>query len=518
MPQRISDVFQVDPIVLREHNVFNGFIDNDSKLYIDPRLLSETSVIELKDADQKVMNYFENRIKEIEIIIEIEKELKELKIKETSENYFYRYSQIYLTQIYLTQIYLKLVKEYKKVRNEVRNKLIFPEIPLAGLGYSNKGSKGKGIAKGIAGGLLNTIKIFVEVGMVDPIIFQLAPIFQKSIGADRMSDMIIFIILPELAEFSIRIAKQLNLPTADLTKINGNNFRNLPCYLNKGILLVPNNILTSLPISYLWSKKSSIKNHNLELRNYMNDRMYSLFATDIVHDKNSLLELIIEHPDMMTKLIDTYKATEPIPYDFIADPENLFYWHDVARSSSQYYLRRYISDILDIKDTNGKPLINEGLLNIKDNNGKYLINEELLERIRIYFTQLINTGLWKSFYRERYVPKKEISCVIILSELLEYHLKNSGLSVKYTSKESLINLGDKYQIILKFTSSPNIIKKCKKLIIENNKVKSTNLYTLLLVIFVDGGKREYEIKPIFKASGIETDFFKIFYIDAKFRR
>lgn len=513
MPQRISDVFQVDSMILREHNVFNGFIDNDSKLYIDPRLLSKTSVIELKDAEEKVMNYFENRIKEIEIIVEIEKELKELKIKESPENYIYRPSQTYL----------RLEKEYKEVIIEVRNKLMFPETPLAGLGYSNKGSKGKGIAKGIAGGLLDTIKIFVEVGMVDPIIFQLAPIFQKSIGADRMSDMIIFIILPELAKFSIRIAEQLNLPTADLTKINGDNFRNLPRYLNKGILLVPENILTSLPISYLWSEKSSIKNHNLELRNYMNDKIYSLFASgltwkDIVDDKNSLLELIIEHPDMMTKLIDTYKSTEPIPYDFIADPEDLFHWHDVARSSSQYYLRVYISDILDIKDTNGKPLINEGLLNIKDNNGKYLINEELLERIRVYFTQLINTGLWKSFYRQRYVPAKEILCVTILSELLEYHLKNSGLSVKYTPKESLINLGDKYRIILKFNSSPNILKKCKKLIIENNKINSTDSYTLLLVIIVDGDKREYEIKSTFKENGIETNFFKIFYINATFRR
>ena len=512
MPQRISDVFQVDSKVLRQHNVFNGFIDNDSKLYIDPRLLSKTSVIELKDTEEKVMNYFENRIKEIKIIVEIEKQLNELKIKESSENYIYRPSQTYL----------RLEKEYKEVTIEVRNKLMFPETPLAGLGYSYKGSKGKGIAKVIAGGLLDTIKSFVEVGMVDPIIFQLAPIFQKSIGADRMSDMIIFIILPELAKFSIRIAEQLNLPTADLTKINGDNFHNLPRYLNKGILLVPENILTSLPISYLWSEKSSIKNHNLELRNYMNDKIYSLFANgltwkDIVDDKNSLLELVIQHPDMMIKLIDTYKSTEPIPYDFIADPENLFHWHDVARFYSQLYLREYISDILDIKDTNGKHLINEGLLNIKDNKGVYLINEELLERILIYFTKLINTGLWKSFYRQRQIPITEITGVTILSELLEYHLKNSGLSVKYTPKEGVINLGEKYRIILKFTSSPNIINKCKKLLV-NNKVNSTNLYTLLLVIIVSGGKREYEIKPIFKDTGIENNFFKIFYIDAIDRR
>jgi len=518
MPQRISDVFQVDPTVLKQHNVFNGFINNDSKLYIDPRLLSKTSVIELKNSDKKVMNYFENRIKEILILIEMEKELKELKFKDRCENYFHR----------SPPLYLKLESEYNKARIEVRDNLMFPETPLAGLGYSNKGSKGKGIGWGIAWGLLDSIKSFVEVGIADPIIFQLAPIFQKTIGADRISDMIIFIILPELAEFSRRIAEQLSLPKADLTKINGKNFFNLPCYLNKGILLVPDNILTSLPISYLWSEKDSIKNHNLELRNYMNDRMNSLFANgltwnDIANDKNSLLELLLEHPDMMTKLIDTYKSIEPIPYDFITDPENLFYWHDVARSSSQIYLRQYLSDIKNIKDTNGKYLISEGVLDIKDSNGKYLINEELLQRICIYFTQLVNIGLYKSFYRQRYVPVKEIIGVTILSELLEYHLKNSGLSVKFVPKESLIKLDEKYKIILKFTSSPDILRKCKKLIIENNKVNSTNTYTLLLVIAVDGGKPEYQIKSTYydenrKNIYIETKFFKIFYIDAKFRR
>ena len=63
MPQRISDVFLRDSTVLKEHKVFNGFIDKESKLYIDPRLLSKTSVSELQNTDDKVMNYFEMRHK-----------------------------------------------------------------------------------------------------------------------------------------------------------------------------------------------------------------------------------------------------------------------------------------------------------------------------------------------------------------------------------------------------------------------------------------------------------------------
>ncbi|MEG4116510.1 hypothetical protein QUA43_03320 [Microcoleus sp. N9_B4] len=498
MPQRISDVFQVDSIILREHNVFNGFIDNDSKLYIDPRLLSKTSVIELKNADEKVMNYFENRIKEIQVIIEVKKELKELKAKESSENFFYRPSPKYL----------RLQEEYKEIRVEVRDKLIFSETPLAGLGYSNKGSGGKGIGWSIAWDLLDNITSFVEVGLVDPIIFQLAAVFQKNIGADRISDMIISIILPELAQFSSRIAEQLNLPKADSTDINGNRYCNLPCYLDKGILLVPENILTFLPISYLWSEKDAIKHHNLELRNYMNDRMRTLFAdgltwNDIVKDKNSLQELLVEHPDMMTKLIDTYKSTKPIPYDFIKDPENLFSWHDVAR----FYSEKYPLNIENISDI-------------------YFINsEELLETIRVYFSQIVSWGLCKEFYNVinfpqiKRVPKEETIALFILSELLDYHLKDSCLTVECVPQENVIKFSNHDRIILKFTSSRGIIKKCHKLIIENNHPNSTNSTTILFLIIVNGGKSENEIRSSFNVNGkniyIESEFFKIFFINAR---
>jgi hypothetical protein len=60
MPKRISDVFQIESHRLTEHNIFNGFVDIDSEFHVDPRLLLQTSAIELQNSYKKVTNYFDN--------------------------------------------------------------------------------------------------------------------------------------------------------------------------------------------------------------------------------------------------------------------------------------------------------------------------------------------------------------------------------------------------------------------------------------------------------------------------
>lgn len=60
MPKRVSDIFQIDPVKLKNNNIFNGFIDIDSKFYVDPRLLEKTSINELQNSYEKFTSYFEH--------------------------------------------------------------------------------------------------------------------------------------------------------------------------------------------------------------------------------------------------------------------------------------------------------------------------------------------------------------------------------------------------------------------------------------------------------------------------
>lgn len=223
MPQRISDIFQISPTLLREYNVYNGFVDIDSELYVDPRLLPHTSVKELQGTDQTVLNYFDNVLKNILKFLEYQDDCEEKTLKKA----------------------------------EIIENLKFPEIPLTGLGYSINHNSGKGIGPKLATNLSTTVIDIVKKGIKDPIIFELAGVFEQKYGADRISDMIFWILLSDLVQFSRRIAKDLNLPTSKKsTLIGGENYDSLPCCSTRihanpgqGFLLVPEDILTSLPVA-----------------------------------------------------------------------------------------------------------------------------------------------------------------------------------------------------------------------------------------------------------------------------
>ena len=122
MPERLSDIFQIDASLLSENNVFNGFLSIDSKFYINPRLLEKTSAEELKSSHQKITNYFDTILDDV------------------SEYIRYPSPRGY---------------------ESICNRLTFSEIPLAGLGYSTNHNAGKGIGTKLASNLSETV---IEIG------------------------------------------------------------------------------------------------------------------------------------------------------------------------------------------------------------------------------------------------------------------------------------------------------------------------------------------------------------------
>lgn len=485
MPQRLSDIFDVSPILLSEHNVFNGFIELDSQLYLDPRLLSQTSVNELNNIDETVLNYFNEVLENILTFIEYQKNGEQ-----SAQN---------------------------ECKNNIIKKLKFPEIPIIGLGYSINHNSGKGIGAGLATSLSSTIIEIVKKGIKDPIIFQLAGVFEKKIGSDMISDMIFCILLPNLVEFTHRIATELKLKTSKYsTKINSKYFDHLPCcptQINanpgKGFLLVPQDILTSLPVADSWTDRDVVAIHNDELRKSVNQKItkYTYKTASykkIVKSKNLFRDIVLQEPEIMRDFISQYKAKIPIPYDFKKDSDDVFKWHDTARD----YANRFP-------------------LNITGSSGKCsLSNEEIVEKICVHFRDLVvNKGLSCAFYKAGREPKKEEKGQLILLELLEKYLnlKGSPLRVEYVPKYKVINLCDissfiVYTIILKFTSTAGINRIYDGLI-EKIYMEFPSSYTILFLIQVDGGKTIQEVASQFQinSSDNENDFFRKVrkvYIDA----
>lgn len=116
MPTRISDIFGVSEEDLKKEGVFNGFIDLDSKFYVDPHLLGSTKVPELENSYLSFTTHFTK-------IIHL------LKATQNSGDRFFR---------------------------AAHKELIFPELPFVSLGYSTEGTSGSGIGSGIALNLTNT--------------------------------------------------------------------------------------------------------------------------------------------------------------------------------------------------------------------------------------------------------------------------------------------------------------------------------------------------------------------------
>lgn len=470
MPQRISDIFQISPTLLREHNVFNGFIEIDSELYVDPRLLAQTTADELRDTDKTLLNYFSDVLEKILEFLEYPNECKEKNLK----------------------------------KSEIIESLKFHEIPLTGLGYSLNHNSGKGIGDILATNLSSTVIEIVKKGIIDPIIFELAGVFEKKFGSDRISDMIFCILLSDLARFSSRIAEQLNLPIVCKTTINDEVFDNLPCYLNKGILLVPEDILTSLPVARSWKDRELVTIHNHELRKYINKKItkYTYLSPSykkLAQNKTVFREVVLQNPEIMRDFIRKYKAKDAKSYDFKNDPNDVFKWHDTARN----YAERFP---LKITHSSGKGFLN---------------NEEIVDKICEHFRELVNLGLDGAFYRPGREPKEEEKGQLILLELLEQYLKGSPLSVKYEREKKVINLCTSnlsiaYRIILKFTSTKGIDMSYDKLI-ENIYLTFQGSCTILFLVEVDSGKKIQEIVRQSNIKSIdlnENDILRKFYIYA----
>jgi len=507
MPKRISDLFQVDPTKLKDNNVFNGFVDIDSKLYVDPRLLEKTSAPELVDSYEKFTDYFDDVFKDIENFIKGKKSFENAanilvrdtiftkKAGEIDIPLIISQRDEYLDGFLKSQagdhaaalglvrktdksLFLKsqagdhaaalgLVRKTDEplkpaqieTMKAIIRKLTFAEIPVTGLGYSINTNVGKGIGDGLARKLLKNAIEIAELGILDSIFFELIGLLIEGFGADRISDMTIHILHHELVQFSCRIAESLNLPKAS----NG-----LPYFLGKEFLLVPQDILTKLPLAEKgsWTDADAIAIHNQQLREAVNKKIGKSLSTwnEIIKQKS--LHLIHDPQigrELMEDLFAIYRSKSAKPYDFEKDPEGEFRWHDRSR----YYCKLFPLNLNDQQDKSNEIII-DCLIKVFSNS------------VRNCSTK---NDLCFEFYQESGKPNDEKLGQLILLESIENYIKGSCLSVEYDAKTGFIKLSNKSQesrIILKYLSKKGVVEYYEKIVNEgqgngNRMLSSTTI-------------------------------------------
>lgn len=291
MPHKISDVLGITEEALSSEGAFNAFVDIDSRFYIDPHLVESASTPEFKGSYENFKAHFENIIH----LLDASKRKNDL---------FYQ---------------------------QALKRLIFHELHLVALGYSSRGTRGSGIGPGLASRIVETASEIVNAGIKDPVIFELVGLFEEKIGADRISDMTISIILPNILEFSERVAKNLGVTTKPI-KVREVVY-NIP-YSSTGVrpvILIPKEVLTPLPIALDWDEIDYVGAHNEQLRQKVNRTVgntWKLAAKKLT--KGQLRAALLKSPDSLRKLIQQYKDRPANKYNFELDPAGEIIWHEAG--------------------------------------------------------------------------------------------------------------------------------------------------------------------------------------------
>jgi hypothetical protein len=210
--------------------------------------------------------------------------------------------------------------------------LSFPEMRLTHLGYSS-GKTGSGFGEFLTASLMTAAKEVIEIGVDDPDLFMALALFEKDVGADRISDMTCTVILPCLVAFTQDVAKKLRIPLKKFSlKEIGDKPTLLPANpINKKepIVLVPHDIVRDLPVASDWDSVSSAAQENQDLRDAVNKQIGDIWAAKTKRDRVKYRPALLASKKGFESFLDLVRTAADEPYDVDADHNGELYPSDV---------------------------------------------------------------------------------------------------------------------------------------------------------------------------------------------
>jgi hypothetical protein len=158
-PVRFSEHYGIDSNELERRGMLDPTLNSDTKLFIDPLLLTGSSHAEISSG-----------------------------ARITYETHFGT-----------------IIKFLAKAKNptdvawkSAARLLTFPEIQWTCLGYGSQSVSGSGSGSDMTGQYIETARQIVELGIEDPDLFVAMALFENGVGPDRISDMTTNVILGDL--------------------------------------------------------------------------------------------------------------------------------------------------------------------------------------------------------------------------------------------------------------------------------------------------------------------------------
>lgn len=299
-PLTFSSHFKISKADLDRIGVFDPILNADTKLFIDPTLLEHSRHKELR----------ENAV-------------------DTYQRYFHQLHTL-----------LRLSKKEGDVpwRNALRM-MAFHEFKGTCLGYGAGSIEGSGWGRGTSEKVMRTAKEIVDLGIDDPHLFTVLALIEDGIGADRISDMVTRVIIPDLIAFTERVCDELKVTTMPFSyegkavglPLNPTTPKPVP------VVLVPFDVLRDLPVASDWSEVGDAAYKNSLLRGQVNSLIGKIWEAKTRKQKDLVRTRALKSKEAFDALLRAVKEVPPTPYDAARDEKGHMRWAELLESIAASY-------------------------------------------------------------------------------------------------------------------------------------------------------------------------------------
>ena len=279
---RYSEIFNVQADALEAKGVFNADVDSDSQLHIDPSLFKNCTIPEFVGAYDEFNGYF-------------------------------------------TKVFTGLVpyaRSNKIFFDQLVKRLSFHEIANTCLGYSESSIRGSGIGGKLAKQVATTILDIYDIGIKNPVVFEMMPFFEEGIGADRISDMSAYLLIKRLIAYTQRVCTELSIPMRPSARLNGRPME-LPTYRGVGYVFVPYEVLCDLPTANSFDDIDRVCHYNDLFRRRICQAIGAQWTDFKNAPKHRIKQFLLENPELFQEFINEYENTKHLPYNFVNDRKHV---------------------------------------------------------------------------------------------------------------------------------------------------------------------------------------------------
>lgn len=300
-----SSYFQIPHRAFIKVGIFDGLIERDIPLHVDPMLLKGCKIPEFEGSYQKFLDYF---------------------------------NEIVTLTIGMSNPSIK-----NRCFNQIVGRMHFPEVVNTGLGYSKSNTKGNGISGKLSKQLATSCVEIVQAGIKDPAFFTLLPFIEEGIGADRISDMTIDVLLDDFLAYTQRMVKEMGINSRSIK--HKNVAYHVPFIKRRPYLLIPQSLLAHLPIARSFDDIDSVCNYNSELRRRVCKAIGINIADFEKMRKSERKKAILAHSALLNDLLNYCKSLDVLGYDFVGD--NMLLYEDIRMTElvkkSPVNLEQYVT-------------------------------------------------------------------------------------------------------------------------------------------------------------------------------